>query len=159
MTRSLRRWVGPFAALAVLAPAGAALAVAAGTPFRNVTADQCQTISRLGGYFYCRRDVTALVKPHAGSQTYNGGYIVGGVQAQPGQCDTDGSCTTDPFCQSRYAAWSMVLVWRDPLGNTARDVLLYDGFLNLDETPNSPGISRFTISGFEVGNPAVGEIA
>lgn len=135
------------------------LTVADGTVFRNVAADQCQTVSRLGGYFYCRKDVSALVRPHPGSRSFNGSYLVGGVQAQTGICDPDGTCTTDPNCQAKYAGWSLILVWRDPLGNTARDVILYDGFLNLDETPNSPGVSRFSISGFQVGNPAVGEIA
>jgi uncharacterized repeat protein (TIGR01451 family) len=146
-----------------IAPSGvdrtADFTVADGTVFREVLADECRTVARLGGHFYCRKDVTSLVRPHPGPQSYNGAYLVGNVTAQPGICDPNGQCITDPHCQARYAGWSLVLVWRDPLGATARDVILYDGFLNLDETADSAGIATFTINGFQVGNPAVGEIA
>ncbi|MBI3071047.1 MAG: DUF11 domain-containing protein [Deltaproteobacteria bacterium] len=118
-----------------------------GRPSVSVSADRCLTYSGYGGSYACRADVTAQVR--AGSIT--GNYTVGGVQA------TAGNCQIDPSCQSKYAGWSLVIVWSSPTYNKQRDIVLYDGFRHTDETCTH-GWDTFTLSGFTVGNQALGEI-
>lgn len=121
----------------------------------SITADSCSTIPAIYnkfGFFYCRKDVTSLIN-QSGGGTLNGTYVVGNVDALTGQCPNNGG--TDPFCQARYAAWSMVLVWESPTEPVRRDIVLYDGFLHMDEDQTS-GITSFQLSGFKVGNPPQG---
>lgn len=121
----------------------------------SITADSCSTIPAIYnkfGFFYCRKDVTSLINQRGGG-TLNGTYVVGGVDALTGQCPQNGG--TDPFCQARYGAWSMVLVWESPTSPVRRDIVLYDGFLHMDEDQTS-GITSFNLSGFKVGNPPQG---
>jgi uncharacterized repeat protein (TIGR01451 family) len=154
----------------------------------NVSADKCDlltdpSVASNGTHFYCRKEVTSLIASHPGTDSYNGTYSVGDVQAlvasihkngTPGQntcppkpgfdpnsnpppddvcCDKE-----DPNCQARHASWSLILVYDTKFSeSTLRDVFLYDGFLMLDEkgtTLNgSLGQKQFTISNFLVGDP------
>ncbi|MCB9538428.1 MAG: DUF11 domain-containing protein [Myxococcales bacterium] len=126
----------------------ATLTVADGTSF-DVAADRCVTVPSLGGFFYCRADVTDRVAPRPGPQAYNGRYTVGDVQAQPGFLDANGDCIDERECQAKYAGWSLVLVYSAPSAPTLRDIFVHDGFRQLDETPESPGIDQFRIEGFD----------
>lgn len=122
----------------------------------NVQADTCFTSPALDGFFYCRSDVTELVVDHPRAQgDFNGLYTVGDITARAGVLDMNGQCI-DANCQARYAGWSIVVVYSNELETTQRDIIVYDGFRQLDETPRSAGIDRFTISGFEVANPPQG---
>jgi hypothetical protein len=120
-----------------------------GTFLNNVFAEQCSTVSGLGGFFSCRADVTETLRPHPGLQSYNGRYIAGDVQASAGTLNNNGQCLETPNCYAKYAAWSLVIVYSSPSANTLRDISLYDGFLKLDETEDSPGIDQFSINGFD----------
>lgn len=120
----------------------------------SVTADTCQTMPAIYGkygFFYCRKDVTSLIKTNGGG-LLNGTYVVGDVQALTGQCPPQGN---DQFCQARYAAWSLIVVWESPTHSVRRDIVMYDGFLHMDEDQTS-GITTFQLSGFTVGNPPQG---
>ena len=114
----------------------------------NIAADRCVTIDNLGGFFYCRADVTEAVRPHPGGNAFNGTYFVGDVRASVGRLRQNGTCV-DRFCQAKYAAWSLVLVYRSESARTLRDVFIHDGFRQLDEDETTPGIDRFTIRGFD----------
>jgi uncharacterized repeat protein (TIGR01451 family) len=119
----------------------------------NVRADSCLTVPALGGFFYCRKEVTSLIKTNA-QGILNGTYTVGGLKAKPGNCQQNPS-----ICQARYAAWSMVLVWESSTAPIRRDIVLYDGFLHMDEqqSPPTSGVTSFQLSGFKVGNPPEGK--
>ncbi len=125
------------------------LTAADGTTFDDVRADRCVSVPSLGGFFYCRADVTARLRDHPGAQRFNGTYRVGDVQAEPGFIRPDGECVEPGECQAKYAAWSLVIVYSAPSARTLRDVFVYDGFRQLDETPDSPGIDQFDIAGFD----------
>ncbi|MCA9543101.1 MAG: DUF11 domain-containing protein, partial [Myxococcales bacterium] len=133
--------------------------VADGTTFRNVQAERCATVNGLGGFFYCRADVTNQVAAHPGARQYNGRYTVGQLEADIGRLVPDGMggvvCEDPQTCQAKYAAWSLVLVYESPSARGLRDVFLYDGFRNYDEDARSPGIDQFQIQGFDF--PADGE--
>lgn len=127
---------------------------------RNIDADRCiTTTGNFGGtdrvdFFYCRADVTSqLAANPASASDYRGRYAVGGVQARAGELADDGTCEEPNVCQAMYAGWSLVIVYEDPSENTLRDIVLFDGFRLLDETPFSDGIDRFTITGFDVADP------
>ncbi len=120
-----------------------------------VSSTSCQTIRRVLGsldFFYCRADITALVKQLGTGNNLNGTYTVANLNALPGDCNNN------PFCQANYAAWSMAVVWKSPTTTIRRDIVLYDGFLMMDEEQNPPssGITNFRISGFQVGDPPEG---
>ena len=120
-----------------------------GTRFNDLTADRCVTVPSLGGFFYCRADVTAEVAAHPGAQAFNGRYTVGDLDAEPGFLNPDGTCVDESECQAKYAGWSLVLVYNAASANTLRDIFIHDGFRQLDETPESPGIDQFQIDGFD----------
>ncbi|MCA9527008.1 MAG: DUF11 domain-containing protein, partial [Myxococcales bacterium] len=101
------------------------------------------------GFFYCRADVTALVRGAPGAQRWNGRWEVGDVQAEPGFLDARGECRDPQTCQAKYAAWSLVIVYEAPSERTLRDVFVHDGFRQLDEQPRSAGIDQFDIAGFD----------
>lgn len=131
----------------------------------NQLRDQCFSVNggaQLGVYFYCRKDITSLVAQHPGSNSWNGVYTVGGITAKPGQIDPDdpSRCAqTDPGCQGRYAGWSMIVVYDTPVSeSTQRDVIVYDGFMLLDERADSLGVWDFQISDFLVANPPKGTL-
>lgn len=132
----------------------------------NVSADDCQLITTFPGaspmsFYYCRADVTAFVDLHPGPFSWNGAYTVGDVYADPGLVTGFGCAFTDPRCQAKYAAWSMVFVFDSPTETLQRDVILYDGFVHMDETGGaggSSGIVNFNIGGFLVGTPAEVEL-
>ena len=125
------------------------LTAADGTRFDDVRADRCVTVQALGGFFYCRADVTDQLRDHPGPQAFNGTYFVGDVRAEPGFLNPDGTCQNQQECQGKFAGWSLVLVYTAESANTLRDVFVHDGFRMLDETPRSAGIDRFTIRGFD----------
>ncbi|MEZ4467479.1 MAG: hypothetical protein R3F43_24310 [bacterium] len=120
-----------------------------GEVFNDVAADRCVTVPSLGGFFYCRADVTARVRNAPGAQRWNGRWEVGDVQAEPGFLDAQGECRDPQTCQAKYAAWSLILVYEAPSERTLRDVFIHDGFRQLDETPRSAGIDQFDIAGFD----------
>lgn len=118
-----------------------------------LTADSCATTIDMGGFFYCKKDVTTELKQHRGTLNYNGSYTLGSLDAQAGDCNYD------PYlCQAKYAAWSIVIVYKSNSATTKRDIVLYDSFLHLDEHEDSIGITQFDIGGFLVGNPVVAEL-
>ena len=120
-----------------------------GTLGNDITAERCLTLNSFGGFFACRADVTQLIQANPGVQNYNGRYTVSDLQAEPGTLNPDGSCVERRECQAKYAAWSLVLVYTSPSSSTLRDVTIYDGFRSFDETPTSPGIATYSISGFD----------
>jgi len=133
--------------------------LADGTFYNDLSVDsdltgfgRCVTTSALGGFYYCRRNVTDLVRAQ-GMGNANGIYSVGGLQADAGTLSY-----ADPQwvnAQAKYAAFALVLVWSAPSETVRRDVVLYDGFLRLDEDATA-GIHTFQIDGFQVGSPALG---
>jgi uncharacterized repeat protein (TIGR01451 family) len=129
------------------------LQVADGTVFPNVGADTCMTVQPLGGFFYCRSDVTGLLRDHPGAQRYNGSYTVGDLEAEPGFLVPDGQggieCADPQECQAKYAAWSLIVVYEANSARGQRDVFIYDGFRQYDETAETPGIDQFQIQGFD----------
>ncbi len=133
------------------------LTAADGTRFDDVQADRCVTVPGLGGFFYCRADVSEQLRDHPGPQAFNGTYFVGDVDAEPGFLNPDGTCQNEQECQGKYAAWSLVLVYTADSANTLRDVFVHDGFRRLDEDQRSPGIDIFDIRGFDF--PAGGSAA
>ena len=115
----------------------------------EIPAERCLTIDSFGGFFACRADITNLLRDHPGAQRYNGRYTFSDLSAEPGTLDANGECVERRECQAKYAAWSLILVYSSPSSPTLRDVSLYDGFLSLDENSTSPGITQYTISGFD----------
>ncbi len=113
----------------------------------DVDADRCVEVDELGGFFDCRADVTALVAAHPGDDAFNGTYRVGDVRAEPGNVRRNGSCR-NANCQAKYAAWSLILVYRAPQSGTLRDVFVHDGFRYLNED-DTPGLDAFQIAGFD----------
>ncbi|MGK0359920.1 MAG: putative repeat protein (TIGR01451 family), partial [Bradymonadia bacterium] len=120
-----------------------------------VGADRCVTVPSIGGFFYCRADVSDVVIAAPGPQQWNGRWEVGDVRADPGTLDRNGECVDPRTCQAKYAGWSLVLVYEADSARTQRDVFIHDGFRQLDETPRSPGIDQFDIRGFDF--PANGQ--
>ena len=120
--------------------------------FNDIQADRCVTVNRLGGFFYCRADVTARLQQRFGGAAPNGQYVVGDLEAEPGRIRPDGSCAPDQAseCQAKYAGWSLALVYEAESANTLRDIFIYDGFRQLDETAAAPGVDTFDIDGFNV---------
>ena len=105
-------------------------------------------------FYYCRADVTAQVAANKLAGSYNGLYIVGDVNADPGHINPGtGDCVETPFprCQAKYAAWSMVVIYSSPSETLQRDIHLYDGFRIVDHedgAQGSLGVTSFSISGF-----------
>ncbi|MEL6178150.1 MAG: hypothetical protein AAFS10_04310, partial [Myxococcota bacterium] len=123
---------------------------------RDVSAADCFESPVLGGFFYCRAEVTDLVSDHPASPgNFNGLYSVGDVRARAAALDENGECI-NPNCQARYAGWSLVVVYANPTVTLQKDIVIYDGFRQLDETINSAGIDSFVIDGFQVANPPQG---
>lgn len=135
---------------------------------QNIVADDCRTLTTFDEapfptpyiFYYCRADITAFVADNPGMFGYNGNYTVGDVYADPGHVSGGGDdCTgSDPRCQAKYAAWSMAFVYDSQSVTMQRDVIIYDGFAQADETNTSLGIINFNISGFLVGTPPQAEI-
>jgi uncharacterized repeat protein (TIGR01451 family) len=46
----------------------------------------------------------------------------------------------DPFCQAKYANWSLVVVYSAASVGTARDIILYNGFTHFDEEILNGGV-------------------
>ena len=92
-----------------------------------------------------------------GQGNVNGIYRIGDLDVDPGTLDPfDGQRI---FAQAKYGGWSLLLVWEANSETIRRDVVLYDGFLQLDEQtfPSvSPGITSFVVDDFVVGDPALG---
>jgi uncharacterized repeat protein (TIGR01451 family) len=105
-------------------------------------------------FYYCRSDVTTQVANNKLGGAYNGVYILGGVNADPGHVNpASGNCTESPYprCQAKYAAWSLVVIYSSPSETLQRDIHLYDGFRVVDHedgAQGSLGVETFTISGF-----------
>ncbi|MFH0901415.1 MAG: hypothetical protein V2A73_12375, partial [Pseudomonadota bacterium] len=133
----------------------------------NVTADSsCKLITTFPAqplsFYYCRADVSSFVAAHPGMFSWNGSYTVGDVYADPGHVDECYFGGDDPYCQAKYAAWTLILVYDSPSSTLQRDVMVYDGFVHADEVSGSDaslGIFSFTIADFLVGAPAEAEIA
>jgi len=122
---------------------------------QQFTSSSCDQVPHLDGSYGCVSDVTSFVaaNPRAGND-YNGAYTVRGVRADVGLVDNTMSCQCiDPFCQAKFAGWSLVIVYSSPTELTQRDIFLYRGFRVIDEELNTPGSDSFTISGFNVGSP------
>lgn len=110
----------------------------------NIPVDRCRTLGRSEGgissAYACRADVTSLLRSHLarmpdGTTTPNGTYNLLNVHAAPGTpMGTSGSCSdpNDP-CQSAFGGWALVLVWSSPSASTTKEVMIYDGFLRMDE--------------------------
>ena len=122
------------------------LSAADGTRFNNLQADRCVSVPSLGGFFYCRANVTDILRDRPGPGRFNGTYFVGDVRASVGQLRQDGSCI-DRFCQAKYAAWSLAIVYRSATART--EGRFHSWFRGLDEDENSAGVDRFTIRGFD----------
>jgi uncharacterized repeat protein (TIGR01451 family) len=103
-------------------------------------------------FYYCRAEVTSQVVPNKVGGAYNGTYIVGGVDADPGHINGSGQCTEAyARCQAKYAAWSMVVIYSSPSETLQRDIHLYDGFLMVDHEDGpqgSLGVTSFAIGNF-----------
>ncbi len=149
----------------------------------TLTADSCdtRTIGPQGGFdpgahFYCRKDVTSLIAAHPGTSSYNGTYEVGGVDARVAaisntcngskpnpictQPETTCCAPEDPFCQSRHASWSLVIVYDTKNSETVqRDIFLYDGFVLLDENDTSAGQLKVGVQGFFFGDPSQAQLS
>lgn len=120
------------------------MALPDGTIQPNIPVDRCRTLPSLGGgvssAYVCRSDVTSIVQSHlarlpGGSSTPNGSYNLLNVYAAPGTpSGQSGSCAdpNDP-CQSAFGGWAVVLVWSSPSAATTKEVMVYDGFLRMDE--------------------------
>jgi len=138
------------------------LILADGTAFSNLWADdiapgpaRCETISSYGGFYYCRRDITSLVKAQ-GKGNYNGIYTLSNMYAK------EGDCSVDANCQARYGAFAISIVWESNSYGKRRDVVLYDGFMAMQERNDDPeidfnGVTSFDLSDFLVGDPPRGE--
>ncbi|MEM6731211.1 MAG: hypothetical protein AAF658_06625, partial [Myxococcota bacterium] len=117
---------------------------------------RCLETTAFGGFYYCRRDVTALVAGQ-GQGNANGTYTVGDVNADAGTLDfTDGQAQ---FAQAKYGGWSLRVIWSSDSEEILRDVVVYDGFARLDENNVSAGQVTFNISDFAVGSPALGRLS
>jgi uncharacterized repeat protein (TIGR01451 family) len=131
-------------------------------------------------FFYCRREITELLADRG--PVFNGQYGVSDVEALPGwpadfpagngiQLDGQSGCYVDMLgqgriderqqvaCQTSYAGWSVVIIWEHPTARVRRDVVLYDGFVLMDDDPQSGGLINFDITDFRVGESALGEFA
>lgn len=115
-----------------------------GTIQPNIPVDRCRTLARLPGgvssAYACRADVTALARAHMarqpdGTRTPNGSYNLLNVYAAPGTPVGQSGVCSDPNdpCQSAFGGWAVVLVWSSPAASTTKEVMVYDGFLRLDE--------------------------
>ncbi|MCA9667618.1 MAG: DUF11 domain-containing protein, partial [Myxococcales bacterium] len=126
----------------------------------NAGAGGCRTVvhptfgTDFPPFYYCRADVTAQVAANPLAGSYNGIYTVGGVNASAATVDAAGNCI-EPLpnrrCQAKYAAWSMVVIYRSPSETLQRDIRLYDGFLVLDHQDGAQGSTAqttFNIGGF-----------
>ena len=139
------------------------LTLADGTLYADLRADdvapgdaRCLLLSNYGGFYYCRKEVTNELRAQ-GAGHLNGTYTLAGLDSHEGDCELD------PHCQARYGAFALVVVWESPSHGVTRDVVLYDGFLAMQERNNDPehdfnGVTSFTLSGFTVGEP-YGELA
>ncbi len=117
---------------------------------------RCLQTSQFGGFYYCRRDVTAQVAAQ-GLGNANGTYTVGDLDSDPGTLNgSDGQAV---FAQAKYAGWSLLVVWSSDTEEIRRDVVLYDGFARLDEDDSSAGQVSFSIGDFTVGSPALGRLS
>ena len=149
----------------------------------TLTADSCdtRTVGLQGGFdpgahFYCRKEVTSLIAAHPGLNSYNGTYEVGGVEARVAaisntcngskpnpictQPETTCCAPEDPFCQSRHASWSLVMVYDTKNSETVqRDIFLYDGFVLLDENDTSAGQLKVDVQGFFFGDPSQAQLS
>ncbi len=143
------------------------ITLADGHFINDVMADQCYTVPSMGGFFYCRADVTSRLTGHQSACGFNGLYTVGDVQALEGDYNSSDPANGPCFAQGKYAAWSLVLVYSEPESITPRDIIIYDGFLQLDEdsynpgcgmSNPTPGVTNFSLGGFQVGNPAYGKL-
>ncbi len=117
-----------------------------GSFVNDIRAERCftQNLPQLNGFFYCRADITQLIRQRPGVNRFNGRYVVGDVQAEAGQLDRNGQCVSQD-CQAKYGAWSLVVIYSSVSSSTLRDIILYDGFLSLDETIDATGIQSFNI--------------
>lgn len=120
-----------------------------------VAADLCRTLGRtqtgVAGAYYCRADVTNLLSQHLarlpdGTRTLNGTYNLMNVYAAVGVPTSpgSGSCWGDDPCQAAFGGWAMALVWSSPELETTREVLVYDGFMRMDEICNGDASGRCT---------------
>ncbi|MCK5797501.1 MAG: DUF11 domain-containing protein, partial [Deltaproteobacteria bacterium] len=163
--RAFLFWTGALAETGVSGPKTAdtqvSFTVVDGTTF-SVAASPgaCATVanpnnSAFPHFYYCRAEVTGQVAAHAFAGSYNGVYRVGDVAASPAVFvnhppPVGRRCKTS-FCQAKYAAWSMVVIYSSASETTQRDIRLYDGFLMLDHIDGSMGSTAqttFTISDF-----------
>ena len=112
---------------------------------KKIKADKCQMLPYFGGTFYCRADITQHV---AKLEVYSGKYVLTHLEAKPGDC------RKDPVnCQSNHAGWAMVIVYAHKTLPNKGQVLLYDGYVNLDELPDRTGIMQFSLDGFTIKDP------
>ena len=152
----------------------------------SITANNCQSFSSftsspnggdVGPSYYCRADVTDLVKAHppavlsSNGQSLQGDYSVGGLtNLRPGIPSGGGigSCGGNDLysCQAAFAGWSLIVVYSSPTAPSTRDVVIYDGFLRMDEqfdfqsgTGTSGILAPQTLSNFLVGPSHQGEFS
>ena len=156
-------WTGSLAETGLAGPKSAdtqvTFSVADGSTFNvNASAGGCSTAvnptdPNFPPFYYCRADVTSQVAAHPFAGSYNGVYRLGDVDASPAVFTNVGGnrvCQTN-YCQAKYAAWSMVVVWSAASETVNRDIRLYDGFIVLDHVDGpggSLGVTSFNISNF-----------
>ncbi len=117
----------------------------------NIQADSCKVVTNMEGFYYCSADITTTIV-NQNIVNYNGRYTVSNLKGDVGDCETN------PYiCQAKYAAWSMVVVYKSKSAKVKREILLYDSFLHLDEREDSIGITHFDITNLTVNSPARGE--
>ncbi|MFW6368977.1 MAG: hypothetical protein ACOC0J_00145, partial [Myxococcota bacterium] len=130
---------------------------------RSLSADNCVSLVQFNEtFYYCRKDVTADVSSvEAALGELNGYYNVYDFDAWPGVPGSlsNGCHPSDTNCQAAFGGWSMVIFWSSPSYPKIRNLNLYDGFLGLYEDHTSGISPPIALSGFDVGDPAVGELA
>ena len=156
-----------------------------------VQANNCQTfasfsggIGDVGPAYYCRADVTDVIKQHPPAVLSSNGANLEGLYGVDGHALQSqnlrngvsgnggiGSCnfSADRYsCQSAFAGWTLVVIYASPTAPSTRDVAIYDGFLRLDEqydfnangvgTGTSGILAPQTLGGFVVGASHAGEL-
>ena len=122
------------------------LTAADGTRLNDVPADRCVTVNNLGGFLLPSECNRSPQKP--GWRCSIQWDVLGGGSGRVARADSSRRNCLDAFCQAKYAAWSLVLVYRSATARTIRDVFIHDGFRNLMRTKIQP-CGPIYLSGFD----------
>jgi len=139
------------------------LTMSDGTFYSNLRADdiapgpeRCHELSGYGGFYYCRREITNEVSAQGKGNYDSWPYTLARMDSHEGDCEID------PHCQARYGAFAISIVWAAQSYTHRRDVILYDGFMAMQERNGDPnidfnGVTSFTLADFLVGEEPRGE--